>query len=81
MRRRRAHWKRAAILVPALLAVVALALPPAGAQSTARQGPAQTPPPSRSYQPPPGALIAPGDAPDLTLVYSGNVIGYIEPCG
>ena len=28
-----------------------------------------------------GALIASGDSPDLFLLYTGDVIGYIEPCG
>jgi hypothetical protein len=30
---------------------------------------------------PPGALIAPGDSPALTVLFSGNVVGYIDPCG
>ncbi len=34
-----------------------------------------------SYRPPPGAMIAPGPAPDLTLLYTGDVIGYVDPCG
>jgi hypothetical protein len=34
-----------------------------------------------STAPPPGALVAPGDAPDLTLLYTGDVIGYVDPCG
>ena len=28
-----------------------------------------------------GALIASGDSPDLFLFYTGDVIGYLEPCG
>jgi hypothetical protein len=27
------------------------------------------------------ALVAPGDPPDLFLLYSGDVIGYLDPCG
>jgi hypothetical protein len=27
------------------------------------------------------ALIATGDAPDLFLLYTGDVIGYLDPCG
>jgi hypothetical protein len=27
------------------------------------------------------ALIASGDVPDLFLLYTGDVIGYIDPCG
>ena len=34
-----------------------------------------------STAPPAGALVAPGDAPDLTLLYTGDVIGYVDPCG
>lgn len=36
---------------------------------------------NRSLSPPGGALIAPGTDPDVTLLYTGNVIGYVEPCG
>lgn len=28
-----------------------------------------------------GALIGSGDSPDLFLLYTGDVIGYLEPCG
>jgi len=27
------------------------------------------------------ALIASGDLPDLFLLYTGDVIGYLDPCG
>ena len=27
------------------------------------------------------ALIAPGESPDLFLLYTGDVIGYLDPCG
>jgi len=27
------------------------------------------------------ALIAAGDNPDLMLLYTGDVIGYVDPCG
>jgi len=30
---------------------------------------------------PEGALLAPGPAPDLELLYTGDVIGYLEDCG
>lgn len=42
---------------------------------------AQTAPAGESYKKPPGALIAAGDAPEMILLYTGDVIGYIEPCG
>lgn len=29
----------------------------------------------------PSALIPSGDVPDLFLLYTGDVIGYIDPCG
>jgi hypothetical protein len=56
------------------LALVAVALAvitvlPAGAQQGV------------STSPPPGALVAPGNPPDLTLLYTGDVIGYVDPCG
>ena len=35
----------------------------------------------RSLDVPGGALVAPGPAPDLALLYTGDVIGYIDPCG
>ena len=44
------------------------------AQAAPRQQPA-------SFSPPPGALVAPGDTPQLTLLYTGNVVGYLDPCG
>jgi len=34
-----------------------------------------------SQLPPPGALVAPGPAPDVTFLYTGDVIGYVDPCG
>ncbi len=34
-----------------------------------------------SFRPPSGALIAPGTAADLTLLYTGDVVGYVDPCG
>lgn len=34
-----------------------------------------------TLSPPAGALVAPGAAPDLFLLFTGDVIGYVEPCG
>jgi len=47
---------------------------------------AQAPPPEsqtigQSFQPPQGALIAPGKAPDLFLLFTGDVLGFVDPCG
>ncbi len=35
----------------------------------------------QSFHAPAGALIAPGKAPDLTLLFTGDVLGFIDPCG
>ena len=32
-------------------------------------------------QQPAGALVVGGPAPELFLLYTGDVIGYLEPCG
>ena len=54
---------------------------------------AETPPPAvpvpppaapkvpRTLDVPDGALVAAGKAPELELLYTGDVIGFIEPCG
>jgi hypothetical protein len=34
-----------------------------------------------THMPPPGALVAPGSPADVTLLYTGDVIGYVDPCG
>ena len=36
---------------------------------------------ARSLEPPGGVLVAPGNAPDVIFLYTGDVIGYVEPCG
>lgn len=35
----------------------------------------------RTLDVPDGALVAAGKAPDVEVLYTGDVIGYIEPCG
>jgi hypothetical protein len=53
---------------------------------------AQAPPPAapaapaapvvpRTLDVPSGALVAAGKAPELDMLFTGDVIGYIEPCG
>jgi 5'-nucleotidase len=47
---------------------------------------AQAPPPPgtaipRTLDVPDGALVAPGAAPELGVLYTGDVIGYLEDCG
>ena len=46
----------------------------------------QAPPPAaptipRPLDVPDNALVAAGKAPEIELLYTGDVIGYIEPCG
>lgn len=38
-------------------------------------------PMGKSFHPPGGALISPGKAPDLILMYTGDVLGFVDPCG
>lgn len=38
-------------------------------------------PPGEVLAPPAGALVAPGDPADATIVFTGDVIGYLDPCG
>ena len=82
---RRTVFVAAMVLWVAMGAVYAQTQTTAGAaeskaQATTSQPPATAPQP-RSFAPPPGALIAPGASPHLILLYTGNVIGYIDPCG
>ena len=58
-------------MIAALLAWgIALAEPPAGTAVI-----------PRSLDIPEGALMAPGKAPELIFLYTGDVMGYIDPCG
>lgn len=63
-----------AILAIALTAGFAAAAPPDPAP---RAGTV----PAATLSPPAGALVAPGAAPDLIFLFTGDVIGYVEPCG
>lgn len=67
----------------ALLILGTLASGVAAAQAPPAPGGASAQPAAsgRLLDPPNGVLIAPGDAPDLSLLYTGDVVGYIEPCG
>ena len=44
---------------------------------------AEPPPPTipRTLDVPDGALVAAVKAPEIDVLYTGDVIGYIEPCG
>jgi hypothetical protein len=61
--------------------VAAAALCAAGAWAQEASKPSAAALPARSLEPPPGALVAAGGAPDVIFLYTGDVIGYIEPCG
>ncbi len=67
--------------------LIALALPIAGIVNaeapslSAPAAPAGAQKVPRTLDVPSGALVAPGTAPELELLYTGDVIGYIEPCG
>ena len=75
MRKSWSFLERAVLGASAML-VGTLAMAQSGTGSSAAPQPSV-----RSFAPPPGALIAPGETPDLALLYTGNVIGYLEPCG
>jgi hypothetical protein len=71
----------AAVALLLLSGGVALAqspAPPGGARAASPVGGAVVP---RSLDVPDGALVAPGKAPELDLLYTGDVLGYIDPCG
>ena len=71
--------RRAALGTLAIVAAVSFPLraqgPAAPAAAPAAAAGAAT------LAPPEGALVGPGPAPSLILLYTGDVIGYIEPCG
>jgi hypothetical protein len=69
----------AAVGAAALVFAVAPLSAPSLAQTDGSADPGR--PAARSYKLPAGALIAPGDDPTLTLLYTGNVVGYVDPCG
>jgi hypothetical protein len=66
---------RRSISILALLVWCGVAL---AAAPAAPAPPASVP---RSLDIPEGALVAPGKAPELDLLYTGDVMGYIDPCG
>jgi hypothetical protein len=61
-----------------LVAAAALAAAGAWAEAPPPTGGASPP---RSLEPPADVLVASGAAPDLIFLYTGDVIGYLEPCG
>ena len=73
----------AAILLAAFVAVVGLA-PSGAAQGKAVPNTVSDPNLSGSLaavSPEGGPLVAPGPAPDIIVLFTGRVVGYVEPCG
>jgi len=56
------------------VAVAAASLMLAG-MALAESAPAPAPAPAQ------GALIAPGRSPELEILFTGDVVGFLEPCG
>lgn len=54
---------------------------PAAATADASASGAQQGSVRRSLEPAGGALVVAGNPPDATLLCTGDVIGYLEPCG
>jgi hypothetical protein len=63
---------------PLRLLVLSLFLGPAASYA---DGPASIPAPGTTAATAGQGLVAPGRAPDLQLLFSGDVIGFLEPCG
>jgi len=79
MRRAERSGGRAAVVVATLVLAMAAW---AGSSLAQSDGIADAGKPAgRSYVLPSGALIAPGDNPTITMLYTGNVVGYVDPCG
>jgi len=70
-RRFRLGW-----ILPAALLIAGVAV----AQAPPAPAPA-APNVPRTLDVPDGALVAAGKAPELDVLYTGDVIGFIEPCG
>ena len=63
------------------IAISGHAAGPAPATADASAPSAQPGTVRRSLEPPNGALVVAGKPPDATLLCTGDVIGYIDPCG
>jgi hypothetical protein len=68
-----------------ILGVATAALPGVQAQQTGPGSVALGTRPAaterRSLEIPPGTVVVPGTTPDLLFLYTGDVIGYVDPCG
>jgi hypothetical protein len=77
---------RLSSMLPAVLLIASVSgaqAPPVPAPAPAAAPAAVPAAPSvpRTLDVPDGALVAAGKAPELDLLYTGDVIGFIEPCG
>ena len=80
----RKHGARTTIGLSAFVfgvAISAHAAGPAAATAEATAPIAQPGAVRRSLEPPNGALVVAGKPPDATLLCTGDVIGYLDPCG
>ena len=70
-------------LLPAAVvaAGIAVAAPPPAPPAQPGAAPAVAPNVGRPLDVPDGALVAAGKAPEVDVLYTGDVIGYLEPCG
>ncbi len=75
------RFPRPAAVVLGAAMLLAVASVAAQENPAAPSAPPAPPPAARSLEPPAGALVAAGNAPDVIFLYTGDVIGYIEPCG
>jgi hypothetical protein len=71
----------AAVLVIGGLASAQAPPAPTAAPAAAQAAPPAAPQVPRTLDVPDGALVAAGKAPELDVLYTGDVIGFIEPCG
>ena len=73
-----------AVLAPIVVLLVLAGATPGSAQQKLG-GPNSKPPepaePKKQPAEPDISLVRPGPAPTMSLMYTGDVIGYLEPCG
>ncbi len=65
------------VMLPLLVLVAGIA----GAQAPSPAPPPAAPSIPRPLDVPDNALVAAGKAPEVDLLFTGDVIGFIEPCG
>lgn len=72
---------RLTVLLPVAVLVAGFASAQAPPTAAPAPTPAAAPKVPRTLDIPDGALVAAGKAPDLDVLATGDVIGFIEPCG